>query len=173
VKGRVLRAKNRWAEAVPEFERALSLDGNLLWALHFLAQCKLFAGSLEEVIPLEEQAIRLSPRDPRIGWWYFMIGIVHLLQTRTDEAIKWFEKARSASPGLPYVHAHLAAAYALKGETEPAATSLAEGRRLSADNRYSSIAALKATLDLGVPKVRALFEATYFAGLRKAGMPEE
>jgi hypothetical protein len=24
-----------------------------------------------------------------------------------------------------------------------------------------------------VPKVRALFEATYFAGLRKAGMPEE
>jgi hypothetical protein len=26
---------------------------------------------------------------------------------------------------------------------------------------------------LGVPKVRALFEATYFAGLRKAGMPEE
>jgi hypothetical protein len=25
----------------------------------------------------------------------------------------------------------------------------------------------------GVPKTRALFEATYFAGLRKAGVPEE
>ena len=25
----------------------------------------------------------------------------------------------------------------------------------------------------GVPKIRALFETTYFAGLRKAGMPEE
>jgi hypothetical protein len=25
----------------------------------------------------------------------------------------------------------------------------------------------------GVPKVRALFEATYLAGLRKAGLPEE
>ena len=25
----------------------------------------------------------------------------------------------------------------------------------------------------GVPKIRALYEATYFAGLRKAGMPEE
>jgi hypothetical protein len=24
-----------------------------------------------------------------------------------------------------------------------------------------------------VPKIRALFETTYFAGLRKAGMPEE
>jgi hypothetical protein len=25
----------------------------------------------------------------------------------------------------------------------------------------------------GVPKIRALFEATYFVGLRKAGVPEE
>ena len=25
----------------------------------------------------------------------------------------------------------------------------------------------------GVPKIRELYEATYFAGLRKAGMPEE
>ena len=25
----------------------------------------------------------------------------------------------------------------------------------------------------GVPKIRTLFEATFFAGLRKAGMPEE
>jgi hypothetical protein len=35
-----------------------------------------------------------------------------------------------------------------------------------------SIARLKRG-DWGVPKIRALFEATYFAGLRKAGMPEE
>jgi hypothetical protein len=27
--------------------------------------------------------------------------------------------------------------------------------------------------NLGDPKIRALFETTYFAGLRKAGMPEE
>jgi hypothetical protein len=26
---------------------------------------------------------------------------------------------------------------------------------------------------LGVPKIRALYEATYIAGLRKAGVPEE
>jgi hypothetical protein len=28
-------------------------------------------------------------------------------------------------------------------------------------------------IDWGVPKVRALYETTYIAGLRKAGMPEE
>ena len=41
------------------------------------------------------------------------------------------------------------------------------------DDRYSSIARLKAFGYFGVPKIRALYEATYFAGLRKAGMPEE
>jgi len=50
---------------------------------------------------------------------------------------------------------------------------------LAADGRYSSIARLKAGGTVGgpgywgVPKVRALFEATYFAGWRKAGVPEE
>jgi hypothetical protein len=67
----------------------------------------------------------------------------------------------------------LASAYALKGETEHAATELADARRLVGDDRYSSIARYKAIADFGVPKVRALFEATYFTGLRKAGMPEE
>jgi hypothetical protein len=32
---------------------------------------------------------------------------------------------------------------------------------------------LKAAQYFGVPAVRALFEATYLVGLRKAGMPEE
>ena len=32
---------------------------------------------------------------------------------------------------------------------------------------------LRATRNWGVPKIRALYEATYFTGLRKAGMPEE
>jgi hypothetical protein len=36
-----------------------------------------------------------------------------------------------------------------------------------------NIARLKTVYDLGVPKVRALFETTLFAGLRKAGVPEE
>ena len=52
---------------------------------------------------------------------------------------------------------------------------LAEARRLDGGTLYSSIAHLKAFPGAwwGVLKVRALFEATYFAGLRKAGMPEE
>jgi hypothetical protein len=98
---------------------------------------------------------------------------VHLLQSRIEEATLWLEKARIAMPEHPNPHSYLASAYSLKGETERAAAELAEARRLSILDRFSSIARLKATGYWGVPKTRALFEATYFAGLRKAGMPEE
>jgi len=172
-KAQVLRAQHRWAEAIPEYETVLALNRNMVIALHGLAQCKLLAGAIEETIPLEEQAIRLSPRDPSIGIWYWQIGVVQLLQSRTGDAILRLEKARAAIPEHPAPHLFLASAYALKGDTERAAAELAEARRLSAAHRFSSLARLRAVGYWGVPKIRALFEATYFAGLRKAGMPEE
>ena len=61
----------------------------------------------------------------------------------------------------------------IPGEIKRAAAELTEARRLSSDDRYSSIARLKAVYRYEMWKLRALFEATYFAGLRKAGMPEE
>jgi adenylate cyclase len=174
-KGHVLRLQGRWQEAIPEYEAALAVDRNSLAALINLCNCKLYAGSIHEVTPLVEQAIRLSPRDPLIGFCYGHIGTVHLLQSHIEEAIVWLEKACRAMRALPFFHSHLAAAYALRGETERAAVELAEARRLEGGDRFSSISALKAFPGVwqGVPKVRALFEATLFAGLRKAGMPEE
>jgi adenylate cyclase len=172
-KGQVLRAQRRFAEAIPEYETVLASNRNAVGVYYTLGHCKLYAGSIEETIPLVEQAIRLSPRDPQLGVWYNQIGIVHLLQSRTDEAIVWFEKSRNANPGAPYVHAYLASTYALKGEAERAAAELEEARRLVAGDHYTSIARLRAVGNWGVPKIRALCEATFFAGLRKAGIPEE
>jgi adenylate cyclase len=175
VKGHVLLALRGWEEAIPEYEVALTLNHNLVGALHGLAWCKLYAGLIGEVSPLLEQAIRLSPRDPGICLCYDLIGTAHLLQSHIDEAIVWFEKARAASPNMPSFHIHLASAYALSGETERASAGLAEVRRLRHPlDAFTSIAKIKArALRSMSPKTRALYESTYFAGLRKAGMPEE
>jgi TolB-like protein len=175
-KGQLLRAQHRYGDAIPEYEAAVTLDRNLPGAYANLGQSKLLTGSLDEVIPLMEQAIRLSPRDPDLGYWYDMIGLTHLLQSRTDEAIVWLEKARSASPGRPIPRVSLAAAYGLRGERERAAVELAEARRLSANPAsLSTIDSRRTTSGRNAmaPKVRALFEATYDAGLRRAGMPEQ
>jgi tetratricopeptide (TPR) repeat protein len=175
-KGQLLRVQGRYIEAIPEYEAAIALDRNLPGAYANLGHCKLLTGLLDEVIPLVEQAIRLSPRDPDLGYWYDIIGWTHLLQWRIDEAIAWAEKARSASPGRPLPRVSLAAAYGLKGNSERAAAELAEARKLSGDPAiFSTIAARrKATSrEFFAPKVRALFEETFDVGLRKAGMPEE
>ena len=172
VKGLVLRAQDRCQEAIPEFETVIAVNHNSASAYGMLGWCKFWTGSIDEVIPLEEQAIRLSPRDFFIGTFYYRIGAVHLLQSRIDEAIVWLERAHSANPAQADLNAWLASAYALRGEAKRAAFELAKARSLSSDDRFSSIARLKAR-HWGEPKIRALLEATYFAGLRKAGMPED
>ena len=130
-------------------------------------------GSMDGAIPLLEKAIRLSPRDPAISIFYTRIGAVHLLQSRIDQAIVWLEKARNANPIHSAPHAYLASAYAIKGYNERAFAELAEARRLSGDDRYSSLTRLREVGYWGLPRVRALYEATFFVGLRKAGVPEE
>ena len=172
-KGQVLRAQNRCEEAIPEYETVTALDRNWADALAGIGRCKTYVGPIEEAIPFIEQAVRLSPRDSYIGVWYWRIGVADLLQSRIDEAIVWFEKARSANPAHALSHAYLASALALKGETERAASELAEARRLRGERSWSSISRMRAIGYWGVPKIRALFEATYFVGLRKAGVPEE
>jgi tetratricopeptide (TPR) repeat protein len=174
VKGQILRVRSQPEDAIFEYETTITLDRNHAGAHQFLGACKLLAGAVDEVIRLEEQAIRLSPRAPSTGGRYFYIGAVHLLRSRLDEAILWLEKARSTYSWFHPIHASLAAAYALKGERELAFATLAEARKRS--DRYAGITRLKTAPGrqwLEAPKLRALADATYFTGLRLAGMPEE
>jgi len=171
-RGQVLRARGQFDAAIPEYESAVALNRNWVAAIAALGQCKFLAGAIEQAIPAQEQAVRLSPRDPHLPNWYWRIGMVHLLKARVDDAISWLEKARSANPRLAGPRAWLAAAYALAGNGEGAAAELVEARRLSGDNRYATAANFKRANALGA-KLQALAEETFFAGLRKAGMPEE
>jgi adenylate cyclase len=172
VKAHVLRARHRYELAIPEYESAISSNRNWVVAIAALGLCKFFTGAIEESIPAQEQAIRLSPRDPRLHNWYWRIGMVHLLQSRTDEAIFWLEKAHNANPRRAGPHAWLVSAYALKGDLARARDELAEARRSSGDNRYNSIASHRTAQPFKAPALVALEEETFFAGLRKAGVPE-
>jgi adenylate cyclase len=172
-KGQLLRVEGRCDEAIPEFEMVIASNRNSSGALFALGECKLLTGSIDEAIPLEEQAVRLGPRDPYVFNCYLVIGKVHLLQSRIEEAIVWLERARIGNRGSPWPYLWLASAYALKGETDRAAAELAEARRLLGEVSVLTIAQVTAHGYWGVPKIRALYEATYLAGLRKAGMPEE
>jgi len=170
VKGQVLFAQSRCKEAIPEYERAIALDRSRAPAYARLGWCKFLTGSVDEAIPSFEEAIHLSPHEPGIAPWYGRMGVIYLLQSHTDEAIGWLEKANSENAQLAFVHAYLAAGYALKGEMDRARAELAEAQGLS--KMYSSLASVHKSTWFDDPKIRALAEATYFPGLRRAGIPE-
>jgi len=170
-KAQVLRAQSRFKEAIPEYETAIALDPSRVPAYAHVGWCKFLIGSVDEALPYFERAIRLNPSGPGIAPWYGRMGVIQLLQSHIDEAVASLEKASGENARLPFVHAYLAAAYALKGQSERAHAELAEAQRLS--NAYSSLANVEKSSWFDNPKIRALAEATYFPALRKAGLAEE
>ena len=173
--GTLLLAEHRCNDAVSEYEAVLASNPNSAITLANLARCKTYVGPLEQSIPLLERAICLSPRDPQIPVWYFRMGEAHLLQSRLDDAIAWLDKARRANPDYWYVHAYLAAACGLAGNSERAAAELAEARRLNKHRLPITIAQsrVNAARNFTAAETSSLVEATYLAGLRVAGVPEE
>jgi len=174
-KGGLLRAEGRWGEAISEFETVLASNPNSDFAQFSIGICRVQIGLVSDAIPPLEQSIRLNPRDPYIVYRFSWLGLAHLLQSHADEAIVWFDKARGAMPAASGPHINLAAAYGFNGEIERATAELAEVRRLRHGDFGLSIAGVKssAAWRTSTPKTLAMAEATFFAGLRKAGVPEE
>jgi tetratricopeptide (TPR) repeat protein len=167
----VLRAQSLCKEAIPEYETAIALDPSRVPAYAHVGWCKFLTGSVDDALPYFERVLRLSPTGPGVALWYGRMGVIQLLKSQTDAAVASLEKASGENARLPFVHAYLAAAYALKGQSERAQAELAEAQKLS--KAYSSIANVEKSGWFDNPKIRALGEATYFPGLRKAGLPEK
>jgi hypothetical protein len=71
----------------------------MVHALANLGRCKIFIGPIDEAIPPQQQAIRLSPRDPSIGFWYYGIGQAHLLQSRLGRSKRGVTGVEPVEPG--------------------------------------------------------------------------
>jgi tetratricopeptide (TPR) repeat protein len=85
-----------------------------------------------------QQAMRLSPRDPRMGPWHDWTAEAELGLGHFDAAIEEVNKAIDSGYKM-WPSVHLAIARALKGDIDEAKTALAEARRL---NRKLSVKSL-------------------------------
>jgi tetratricopeptide (TPR) repeat protein len=108
-----------------------------------------------------EQAMRLSPRDPRIGLWLVALGDAKLGLGHVDAAVEEYHKAINVGWRAYQPYRSLAAAYALEGKMEEAASALAEACRLNPQFTLK----WQQTHSMNVPPL--------LEGLRKAGLPEE
>ena len=121
---------------------------------------ELVLGRYEQAIADVQQAIRFSPRDPRVGLWLVDLGNAELGLGHFDRAVDEYHKAIDAGWRAYQPYRGLAAAYALGGKMEEAASALAEARRLNPELTIK----WSQTHSSSVPRL--------LEGLRKAGLPE-
>ena len=113
--GFVRRAKGDHQGVLDAFDRAVQLDANFASALVQKANQLVMVGQPKEAPPLVLKAITLSPRDPAIGVFYWVLGRAYFVTKNYSDAIVWLRKSTQVRPNLWYSRAYLLAAYALTG----------------------------------------------------------
>jgi TolB-like protein/class 3 adenylate cyclase/Tfp pilus assembly protein PilF len=174
VMGHQRRVLGRMAEAQAELEAAIALDRNDAWAIRALGQTFLGSGQPEAAIPYFEKAIKLNPREPFVGNAYGLLGASHLFLGHMDQAIALLRRARTEMPRYWWHHGRLAGALGLKGDIGEAQAEIAEMLKLKPEaNSLARLRAIEASTGGGDPRAQALREKMIYAGLRRAGFPEE
>jgi tetratricopeptide (TPR) repeat protein len=159
----------RWEAALEANARAQNIDSSRVGSIGQRADIKVDMGQVEEALALVDQGLSLQPPDAKAAS-YLTSSRCHAYMAlgRYDDAIGACEKEASlADSWLP--HAYLVAAYALVGN---ATKAQAEKAKLLAQRTGFSIADFKALRISDVPAYLQQTETHLYAGLRKAGIPE-
>lgn len=134
----------------------------------------MFSGEPAAALPHLEHALRLTTGAANIHFYYFWLGLDHLLMKQTDQAVECFRKASAALPQSPGYHLALASALGLRGDIAEAKANLDKafslGSELNSMTKILSQGNFRLNRD---PKFVALRKKTFDAGLLRAGMPEQ
>ena len=152
--------------AIPEFAHAIQLNPSLADGHAWLGDSLSCAGRSEEAVLPLEQAIRLSPRDPRIGVMHARMGRAYLFLRQHEKAVEWSRSGlRHQNVGWPAA-ANLAAALGHLGRPEEARRALDDMRRLQPGITVGFVRD-------HTPVIHADYMDHFIDGLREAGLPEE
>src|SRR5262249_45917559 len=92
-KAYIRMAQNRAEEAIVEAERSLALNPSFINAYVALTEASNFAGRPDRALEFADTAIRLSPRDPLLRWFYHGKGWALFMKGQYDLAIEWLRRA--------------------------------------------------------------------------------
>jgi TolB-like protein len=173
VHGLVQRARGEHHAALEAFSRAVELDRNLATAYANKGNQLILVGRPAEAQALVEQAIRLSPHDPSIGMFYWIIGRSLFFTRRYREAIPWFRKSVGSRPNLWFNRLYLVSACTLADMLEEAKRALAEFNRFFPDPLYTlAVVDERETATPNDDPTVVAARDNFHEGLRRAGMAE-
>jgi TolB-like protein/class 3 adenylate cyclase len=170
VKAEILGLQKRFDEALATYDRAIALDRNLTTAHVGRARHLIVSGRAADAVASVERAIRLSPRDPDLYLWYYVVCHAHTHLARDALTIEWCLKSIATGKVFWHVWVDLASAYAWRGQTAEASAAVAEILKLRPG----------LTVQQMVEEARAGSDNETFRkeyqriaeGVRRAGLPE-
>lgn len=154
-----LEYSQKYDEALRAVSAGLAKNPNSAVLLMSRVHLQNIRGHFDQGKADAEQAIRLSPRDSKIGFWYALLGDSELGLGNYDAAIAQYRQALDATH-LKSRYLDLAVAYAWKGEMDEARSAVEQARPAQSDLTIKALKRLNC-----IPK--------WYEGLRKAGVPEE
>jgi adenylate cyclase len=159
--GRILVRRREYEAAITEFEKAMALNPNFTdWRF---AEVLVFGGDSARAIEAVERHMRLDPfYAPLAPAW---LGNAHYMLKRHEKAVPLLQECVARAPDLRAGHCWLAATYAQLGRLEEARGEAAEVMRIEPT---WTIRGTQARLSTFKHKRDA---EHFFAGLRKAGLP--
>jgi len=116
-------------------------------AYHLRSTALLYLGRFEESIPAAQRAIRLSPRDTRLGLWYWHVATNQFMMGQYEAATESSRRMLAANPKIPLATPLLAASLVRSGRR-------AEGEKLLRDY-------MAANPDASVARVVALMRSSH------------
>jgi len=164
--GRILMLQGNHDESIAALKNSLELNPNYAQAYFGLGFVLTLAGELDEARENLKTAVKLSPRDPLTMAFTNLLGVACITAGDFAEAIEWSKQSlRWPFPLGYWNHATLASAYACLDRMDEARVALQGAYEVRPDLSISYLKKLLPTRhEDGLDQ--------YWAGMRKAGLPE-
>jgi tetratricopeptide (TPR) repeat protein len=148
---------------------AIGLDPTFTPAYIRLAQIETSRGEPEAALAWTRQAMRISPREPRIGSALYAEAHAHTLLGNDEEVVRLSRRAIGAGFKTYFAYTYLAAALANLDRLDEARSVVGE-----LISRYPNITIAKVFANRRSDHANYLCRwQRYLDGLRKAGVPEQ
>jgi adenylate cyclase len=172
--GLIQRARGDHHSAAEAFSRAIELDQNFALAYAHKGNSLTLIGRPAEARELVEHALRLSPNDPSLGIFHWILGRANFFVGDYEQAVSWLHRSVQARTNLWYNRLYLISAYALLGKHEEAARALAEFNRRFSQPTYTLAFLRRQQISANPSSDPAVLaaRAKFYEGLALAGMEE-